>query len=214
MMAGRIVLIEGLDLAGKSTLVENLQGELSRQGIPVRISRNALCPDNPIASLADQVRRDPHAGVVETGALFLAAHLWDARHFTPPPDGMVHLQDSCWLRTLAYHSFRGTPGIPNLLHEALPFFPRFHAAVFLTADIMVRQSRLEQRERGRPGSNDHADYAVKDDPDNFLSLDRLLNRLAADLVEARTLDTTGLGELAVLDRAEHFLRLGEGQVRQ
>jgi thymidylate kinase len=53
-MAGRIVLIEGLDLAGKSTLVRNLQAELTRRGIPVRVSRNALCPDNPIAALADQ----------------------------------------------------------------------------------------------------------------------------------------------------------------
>jgi thymidylate kinase len=105
-MAGRVVLVEGLDLAGKSTLVRNLQAELTRRVIPVRVSRNALCPDNPVAALADQVRRDPHAGLIETGALFLAAHLWDDRHFTPPPDGMVHLQDSCWLRTLAYHSWK------------------------------------------------------------------------------------------------------------
>src|SRR5437763_13959490 len=111
-MAGRVVLIEGLDLAGKSTLVRNLQAELTRQGIPVRVSRNALCPDNPIAALADQVRRDPGAGLVETGALFLAAHLWDARPFNLPPDGAVHIQDSCWLRTLAYPTWRHTPAIP------------------------------------------------------------------------------------------------------
>src|SRR5439155_18295365 len=104
--AGRVVLIEGLDLAGKSTLVRNLQAELTRRGIPVRVIRNALCPDNPIAALADQVRRDPEAGPIETGALFLAAHLWDARHFTPPPDRTVHIQDSCWLRTLAYHTWK------------------------------------------------------------------------------------------------------------
>ncbi len=123
VMAGRVVLIEGLDLAGKSTLVRNLQAELTRRGIPVRVSRNALCPDNPIAAVADQLRRDPHAGLVETGALFLAAHLWDARHFTPPPDGMVHIQDSCWLRTLAYHTFNQTPGIPEQLASAVRLFP-------------------------------------------------------------------------------------------
>jgi thymidylate kinase len=33
-MAGRIVLIEGLDLAGKSTLVGHLQRELTRRGNP------------------------------------------------------------------------------------------------------------------------------------------------------------------------------------
>ena len=34
-MAGRVILIEGLDLAGKSTLVWNLEAELTRRGIPV-----------------------------------------------------------------------------------------------------------------------------------------------------------------------------------
>ena len=66
-MAGRVILIEGLDLAGKSTLVRNLQAELTRRGIPVRVSRNALCPDNPIAPVADALRRDPNAGLLETG---------------------------------------------------------------------------------------------------------------------------------------------------
>src|SRR5689334_11657670 len=109
-MAGRVVLIEGLDLAGKSTLVRNLQAKLKHRGISVRVSRNTLCPENPIAALADQLRLDPQAGLLETGALFLAAHLWDSRHFTPPLDGVVHIQDSCWLRTLAFHRARGTPG--------------------------------------------------------------------------------------------------------
>src|SRR5438270_13332793 len=130
MMAGKVVLIEGLDLAGKSTLARNLERELTRRGVRVRVSRNALCPDNPIAALADQLRRDPSAGLVETGALFLAAHLWDARHFRPPPEGTIHLQDSCWLRTLAYHTMQGTPGIPELLRQAVPTFPRFDAALF------------------------------------------------------------------------------------
>ena len=35
-MAGRVLLIEGLDLAGKSTLVENLRRELADRSIPVR----------------------------------------------------------------------------------------------------------------------------------------------------------------------------------
>jgi hypothetical protein len=136
-MAGQVVLIEGLDLAGKSTLVRNLQAELTRRGIPVRVSRNALCPDNPIAALADQVRRDPEAGIVETGALFLAAHLWDARHFTPPPDGTIHLQDSCWLRTFAYHTWKATPAIPEQLARAARYFPRFDAAVGSRRDMVM-----------------------------------------------------------------------------
>ncbi len=189
-MAGQVVLVEGLDLAGKSTLVRDLQAELTRRGIPVRVSRNALCPDNPIAALADQVRRDPHAGLVETGAIFLAAHLWDARHFRPPPDGTVHLQDSCWLRTLAYHTYRGTPGIPDLLREAVASFPRFEAALFLTACVEERQRRLAQREQERPGSNDFEDHLVKSAPGAFTQHEVVLQETAVQTVGAKVLDTT------------------------
>jgi thymidylate kinase len=198
-MAGRVVLVEGLDLAGKSTLVKNLAGELAGRGVPVRVSRNSLCPDNPIAALADQVRRDPCAGLAETGALFLAAHLWDARHFAPPADGTVHLQDSCWLRTLAYHTFHGTPGIPGLLREAMASFPRFDAAVFLTASIEERQRRLAQRERDQPGSNDEGDHAVVRRPEQFKAVEAELLRLAKETPLACVIDTTDLAVERLLE---------------
>lgn len=191
-MAGRVVLIEGLDLAGKSTLVGNLQVELTRRGIPVRLSRNALCPDNSVAALADQMRRDPQAGLMETGSLFLAAHLWDARHFTPPPDDTVHLQDSCWLRTLAYHTWRDTPAIPDQLARAGRSFPRFDAAVFLTAGIEERRRRLAQREREQPGSNDANDHLVRADPQGYSRLEQLLWQLTHLYTKATKIDTTDI----------------------
>lgn len=191
-MAGRMILIEGLDLAGKSTLVRNLQAELTRWGIPVRISRNALCPDNPVAALADQLRRDPRAGFTETGAMFLAAHLWDARRFAPPPDGVLHIQDSCWLRTLAYHSWRQTPAIPEQLAQAARDFPRFDAAVFLTAGIEERLHRLGQREREEPGSNDANDHLVRSDPQGYWRLEQLLWQLTHRYTNAAKIETTGV----------------------
>ncbi|MBL8793293.1 MAG: hypothetical protein JNM56_05265 [Planctomycetia bacterium] len=192
MMAGRVILVEGLDLAGKSTLVRNLQAELTRRGVPVRVSRNALCPDNPIAALADQVRRDPQAGLIETGALFLAAHLWDARHFTPPPDGTVHLQDSCWLRTLAYHSWKDTPAIAEQLARAARYFPRFDFTVFLTAKSEERRHRLSQREREQPGSNDANDHLVQSDPQGHSRLGRMLWQMTHLYTKATSVDTTGI----------------------
>jgi thymidylate kinase len=193
-MAGRILLIEGLDLAGKSTLIRNLEADLTRRGIPVRVSRNALCPDNPIATLADQVRRDPQAGLIETGALFLASHLWDERHFTPPPDGTVHLQDSCWLRTLAYHSWKDTPVIPEQIARAARYFPRFDAAIFLTAEMGERRRRLAQREREQPGCNDANDHVVQSDPQGYLHQERLLWQLAHLYTKAERIDTTGISD--------------------
>lgn len=191
-MAGRVILIEGLDLAGKSTLVRNVRAELARRNVPVRASRNALCPDNPIALLADQLRRDPRAGLLETGALFLAAHLWDARHFTRLPTGMMHLQDSCWLRTLAYHTWKNTPAIPDQLARAARSFPRFDAALFLTAGIEERRRRLAQREREEPGGNDANDHLVESDPQGYLRLEELLWQLTQLYTKATRIETTGI----------------------
>jgi thymidylate kinase len=210
---GRVVLIEGMDLAGKSTLVRNLQAELTGRGISVRVSRNALCPENPIAAVADELRRDPAAGLLETGASFLASHLWDARHFVAPAPGTIHIQDSCWLRTLSYHIVRGTPQIPELLRRAMPTFPRFDAAIFLTAGIAERRRRLQQREHERPGSNDHGDHAVVRDPELFREFDISLWRRARWLVGAVRVDVTELSEQSLVLRAMQIIepRLKSGR---
>jgi thymidylate kinase len=190
VMGGKVVLIEGLDLAGKSTLVRNLQNELIRRGIPVRVSRNAMCPNNPIAPVADALRRDPKAGLVETGAMFVASHLWDARNFRRPPSGVIHLQDSCWLRTLAYHTHRRTPRIRELIVEALPSFPCFDAALFLTASLAERSKRLSRREREQPGSNDANDRLVLADPKSFTSLEGTLKQLTVEFTNTSVVNTT------------------------
>ena len=204
-MKGRILLIEGLDLAGKSTLVRDLERELTRRRAPLRVSRNALCADNPVAVVADARRRDPEASLAETGALFLAAHLWDARYFTSPPPGVIHLQDSSWLRTLAFHRYHNTPGIPDLLGRAAVDFPRFDTAVFLTADIGERRRRLRLREREQPGSNDHLDHAVVLNVQGFLGLEAILREVTVATTGAQVIDTTDMSPGEVLDTALRVL---------
>jgi thymidylate kinase len=201
------VLIEGLDLAGKSTLVRAVQAELVRKGMPFRAARNALCPDNPLATVADELRRDPLAGGLETGALFLAAHLWDARNFRPPSPGTLHLQDSCWLRTLAYHRLSGTPGVPDLLAAEAVHFPRFDAAVYLTAEIDVRQQRLEARLRESPEEVSGFDWAVVRDPERFCRMDAVLQEAVVQLTGATILDTTKLAPPEVTQAAAQILGL-------
>jgi thymidylate kinase len=206
-MDGKVILIEGLDLAGKSTLVRGLSDELTRRDIPVRVSRNALCPENPIAPVADALRRDPEAGLVETGHLFLASHLWDARNFQRPPAGTFHIQDSCWLRTLAYHKLRQTPDIPSMLSAVAPTFPRFDGAVFLTAGIEQRQRRLRQREKESPGSNDADDHLVHQDPELFMEGEQVLLSLFNQFEKAVVFDTATISRFALLCKILGFLGL-------
>lgn len=204
-MNGAIILIEGLDLAGKSTLVHRLTCEFRKRGVDVKMSRNALCPVNRIARLADDLRRDPTAGLVETGALFLAAHCWDARHFQCPPSDTVQIQDSSWLRTLAFHTYHRTPAIPEALRAASASFPKFDAAFFLTANLERRRQRLLQREAQQPGTNDWQDHLVAREPQAFRALEDELRQTVAEFTGALELDTTDLSPNEVFTQASKYL---------
>lgn len=109
-----------------------------------------------------------------TGALFLASHLYDTTLFKPPEEGIVHLQDSCWLRTISYNLMRETPIIPELADALFEAHPRFGTVIYLTASIEVRKVRVQEREVKHPGSNTSGDFMSFTDPEFVMRHDRKL----------------------------------------
>ncbi len=198
-MGGLTLLVEGLDLAGKSTLVPQLRRRFEQQGLEVRFSRNCLCPDNPVAREADRLRHDPKRDPGQAAMLFVAAHLWDAAHFLPPGPGQLHLQDSSWLRTLAWEEWHGRPELAALLRQAAVLFPRFDAMIYLTASLPVRQRRYYQRRR-----NDGGDRLVLEAPRESARLERCL-RHEAERYGALTLDNSALSPCQTLEAAWQLL---------
>lgn len=199
---GLMVLVEGLDLAGKSTLAKALTKHFHEQGIQVSFSRNALVPHNTIAQHADALRRETSAGLLETGALFLAAHERDINTFTYPQPGQIHIQDSCWLRTLAFHTLYQTRFIPKLVKESSLRQPAFDVVLYLTAGVEVRQHRVKKREKELPGENDKADYLVCTDPEKFKQNDALLLAKTKEIYpHCMVIDTTQLTEKEVFNKA-------------
>lgn len=166
----RLILLEGMDLAGKGTTARLLAGRLRRQGVKVQLHRNSLCPDNPLARVADWLRRDPERDPLEAGALFLASHLWDLRHFQVPD--CVHLQDTWWLRTLAFERVLGRPEVAKLMEDALDRRVKFDAIAYFTASLEVRRQRL-----GECPLDEDADRWVNENPDLFERVDAELRRL-------------------------------------
>ncbi len=190
-----MILIEGLDLAGKSTAVRGLRERLSG---PVRYARNSLCPDNPIAAVADELRSDPEHTALEGSCLYVAAHEWDLRHFSPPDEG-VHLQDSCWLRALAYDRALGCLEMTARWRQSCERWPRFDTVIFLTASLEERRRRYATR-----AHNDSGDAWVFSCPGRFVALERALREEA--LAQGATeVDTTGLSESQVLTRCEELI---------
>ncbi|MEW6281457.1 MAG: hypothetical protein AB1758_22800 [Candidatus Eremiobacterota bacterium] len=195
---GRLIMVEGLDLSGKSTLVAGLAAELGRQGVPVSVRRNVLVAGNGVAAEADRMRRDPGRDRLRTAQLFLAAHLYDAAHFSLDPS-LVHVQDSWWLRTLAWERWNGHEQAAQALEAAALTFPRFDAVLVLTASPAERQRRYHLR-----GKNDAGDALVFTAPADFARLDGILCAEARRR-GAAVLDTTGLTPAQVLLRASTLL---------
>ena len=196
---GSMILIEGLDLAGKSTLVKGLTALLGEMKIPFRTSHNSLCPENPVARFADWMRRDEGRGSLEGSCLFLAAHLWDVRNFQAPRD--LHVQDSCWLRAHAYD-------LEN--HSLWANAPRvrFDKALFLRASLGVRQARLHQRKL-EGGVADAQDHWVHSNPGRFCAMESRLLNVVSQHVSTQVLDTTELSPREVLQQSLRALDLAQ-----
>ncbi len=203
---GWMILIEGLDLAGKSTLTRNLVNHLREAGEEISYARNALVPTNPVAVKADILRREEHTGLLETGALFLAAHLYDAKVFQYPKKGTFHIQDSCWLRTLAYNILYNTRFIPDLVKTCQILQPKFDLVIYLTASNEERRKRVFKRSQ-ESQENDMADYLSWLNPEKLKKNDDILfEETLAIYPETKKIDTTNMSEDAVLKEVIRLLK--------
>ncbi len=187
------ILVEGLDFAGKTCLVEGLQQRFQEQGLWSRSSRYSLCPDNPVTPLALASLENTERNPLESSSLFLASHLWDLRHLKDFPG--VHLQDSCWLRAKAYDRRQGNA----LPWHQLPNID-FDLVFFMTASIPVRQWRCRQREK-RSGNMPANDRWVVEGVDQFLALEHHLRAELSALPNFVELDTTRASSQEVLEMA-------------
>ena len=204
---GSMILVEGLDLAGKSTLVRELGALLQEMGVPHRVGHNSLCPDNPVAQFADWMRQDERRSSLEGSCLFVASHLWDMRNFRAPVQ-TVHLQDSCWLRSVAYDLESEARSSPRAgqLWESCPTV-QFDRALFLTASLPVRRLRLQKRKR-EGGAADAQDHWVETNPERFSALESRLLQVVSSHARTEILDSSELSPREVLRESLKKLDLG------
>jgi thymidylate kinase len=193
---GRVILVEGLDLAGKSTLVSGLEKRLASRGWQVKVRHGDLCEGNPVAKVTRQMMRwDPGFKPSEGAPLFLASHLWDQRNFEPPRRASaVHLQDSCALRSLAFERVLGQEFYAQRLEEVVDRLPVFDAAYVLTASLKNRKERFQRREE-----NDLHDSFMLSDPVRFSRVDSELLRLGVEKCGAKLVCTDDFDAEQLLD---------------
>lgn len=178
---------EGLDLAGKTTLCRRFR---QHEGGDWEVHHNSLDPGNPVWQLADRIRKEDSYSEETIGWCYHAAMMADFEGYRPP-DGN-RLQDSTvLLRSLAYHTVAGTPGLPGALKALLDRHPRFDRSFVCVASVEARLRRLSIRRKENLSAED---FIVRDDLKRFSDMEEVIIDLAQRHFDAVIIDTSNLEE--------------------
>lgn len=185
-----LVLVEGLDLAGKSSVCRALAASISPS--PDH-RRNALTEDNILYTAVDEIRRMQSLSGEYLAHAYLAALAFDLQRYRPH-SRMTIQESTIALRSLAHYRARGEEQFAQAFLRLLdaPEYPRFDCAIVLTANIEVRRQRLEMRRREAPHEIAEDDLAVVKTPDTFQAMERILITEAEKRYRAVVIDTSTL----------------------
>lgn len=194
---GKLFLVDGLDLAGKTSACKHLVVRLQPRP---EYRRNALADANSLYLAADDLRRADALDGRYLGHAYLAAAALDLALFRPPRT--VRIQESMiCTRSLAHYRARGenelADGFASLLDQ--PSYPQFDAAVVLTASIEARRARLDTRRREAADEIAPDDLAVIRTPDLFRRMEDILIGEAIRRYRTTVIDTSALGKAEVVD---------------
>ena len=184
----KTIHIEGLDLAGKSTIARLLA---QRQGF--ELHNNSLLPKgyNPFCEQADQLRKTGPIGDVNIGELYLKALEFDLEQYDSYIGDSNIIQDSTILiRSISYHTVYGNYELAKKFRALLPRHPRFCISCFLIASDEVRKMRL----RGRVSRhNDNPeDYLIISDPQKFYDMEKIIKELIINDFNGIIIDSSKL----------------------
>lgn len=182
------VLIEGLDLAGKSTVCRRFVAQASGTWV---VRRNSLVEHNRVYALADELRRADALADEPLGWLYLAALRVDLAELERSPATAADvLQDSTILvRSASHHAALGRTALVRQFIELAPAMPRFDHAFVCVAD---RETRLRRLAKRRPENLGPDDFIVRDDYPRFSRMQDQVIELVTTQFGGIVIDTSGL----------------------
>lgn len=185
-MNSQTIHIEGLDLAGKSTICRNIVklGNFEKRN-------NSILSEglNPIHKVAEVFRKEKTLGNADLGWLFYGALLLDLKDYIPSETPIV--QDSTLLlRSIAYHSVFGDKELAKKFRELIPQHPRFAFSCLLTASLDVRLERL--RGRISRGNDRPEDYLIRENSKGFKEMEDILIELVKNEFNGIVIDSSNL----------------------
>lgn len=182
------ILIEGLDLAGKTSTCRTLVREM----LPApHHHRNALTQGNPLYEIADRLRRGRGLSGAHLGPIYAAAMALNLAQYAPPATTTIQ-ESTIGLRSFAHYKARGMEDLAKAFATLLddPAHPKFACSIVLTASIPARRARLEKRRSEAPSEVADDDLAVIATPDTFRRMEDILIDEATRRYRATVIDTS------------------------
>ncbi len=155
----RRILVEGVDLVGKTTLVHGLVAALKERGLDARRNAGPLYP-GLIARMATRryrSGRDPRAPVQTW--LFVGAAWHDVLRADTRGHGAILVQEAGIDHTIALARALGRPVAAAAATAAAAWTPGFDATILVTCNLATRRTRLASRPHA-----DALDRLLVDDP--------------------------------------------------
>lgn len=189
------ILVEGLDLAGKTSTCRALVAEYAPW---LDLRRNALTGGNPVYEMADRLRREGRFPGIYLGHLYVAALATDLQRYSPPRRPTIQ-ESTIGLRSFCHYAARGEEAMAQAFAGLLDdtAHPRFTRSVVLTASIAARRARLDMRRRHAPEEIADDDLAVISGPETFLRMDAILMAEAKRRYGAVVIDTSDMTPVEV-----------------
>ncbi|MBR4171327.1 MAG: hypothetical protein IKR48_06715 [Kiritimatiellae bacterium] len=191
------IYIEGLELAGKSTICR-----LLRDYLKAEYRHCSFLSDNPIYNCASALHVAQKVKSDTLGGIFLGSVMRDLERYTPP-DHFVVQDSTSVLRSIAYHSVIGDPGLADAFSKLLPRCPHFGASFVLWSSNEVRLKRLKGRI-----SRHHdlpKDLLVRDEPDKFARMQDIMIETAKEFFDAEVVDTSNMEQEGEKERLVEYL---------
>ncbi|MFJ4680849.1 hypothetical protein [Kitasatospora sp. NPDC088783] len=143
------ILVDGLDMSGKSTLVATLIKTFEARGVTAVRHRGMLAEHHPVEPLLKRLPlvRQARSSAI-TAAFLVGGYALDGLlvHLDPPrPAGAVIIQDGYADRTIAFGLAGGPYLTAALALWASRVFATFDVAVYLHASPQVRGGRMAER---------------------------------------------------------------------
>ncbi len=178
------ILLEGMDLAGKSTQLREL-----KQKFPSwKTNHIGLSDNKTMYTVAHNIHKRRIWSTEEVGYLYVAGLTVEIDLFVWPLQPTF--QDSCMLlRSLAHHTAYENKNIICKLEELAEKYPKFSKAFVFTASLQERSKRLIQRTTDSPESVNATDRMILTDPNSFMKMDKAIVMYAKKYFNAEVLDT-------------------------